>query len=623
MRSADLVSSFGEIARAKDIDRETLQIIVEDVIRAMIDKRYGSDEAFEIIFNPSQGDIQILHIQEIVENYDLVDPVTQIEERHAQQIDEDFEVDDEVASELDISDFGRRAVLTARQTFRQRIRDIEKEKIYDEYSELMGEIIVGEIYQVRRHEALLMHDGVEVVLPRNEQIPGDHYRKGNMLRSVVKEVRRDAGSDPQVVVSRTSPVFMERLFEIEVPEVYDGIVEIKKIARIPGDRAKVAVVSHDERVDPVGACVGVKGVRIHAVVRELSNENIDVMEWSENPSQMVARALSPANPVSVKLNDDADPPRARVEVVADEVSQAIGRRGVNIKLASQLTGYEIDVFREIPSDEEDIDIEEFGDELSQDTIQKLKYIGCDTGKAVLELSDDALARRADLNRTVAKRVLQIIRAEFEKGPGIVETIERGDFTIESLEDDELAEDIDDDREPPSEDDLADASASEEPLDEEPLDGDSLDSGAETLDDAPAEDLDDGDEPGPDGAGVAEDAEVPEELDGLNAESPEAGAVSDEPTPTDIDEPDPETTTPSPTPQDAADDEVPPTDIDPSEPTQAQSPDLADDEVHNEVEEAGAATPAEPVSTSAEEDSSTPSNDEAVAGAVEEEPEVKE
>jgi N utilization substance protein A len=581
----------------------------------MIDKRYGSDEAFEIIFNPSQGDIQILHIQEIVENYDLVDPVTQIEERHAKQIDEDFEVGDEVASELDISDFGRRAVLTARQTFRQRIRDIEKEKIYNEYSDLMGEIIVGEIYQVRRHEALLMHDGVEVVLPRNEQIPGDHYRKGNMLRSVVKEVRRDAGSDPQVVVSRTSPVFMERLFEIEVPEVYDGIVEIKKIARIPGDRAKVAVVSHDERVDPVGACVGVKGVRIHAVVRELSNENIDVMEWSENPSQMVARALSPANPVSVKLNDDADPPRARVEVVADEVSQAIGRRGVNIKLASQLTGYEIDVFREIPSDEEDIDIEEFGDELSQETIDKLKHIGCDTGKAVLELSDDALARRADLNRTVAKRVLQIIRAEFEKGPGIVETIERGDFTIESLEGDELADDIDEDREPRSEEDLADAASSAEEA------GDVTD--AETPDDAPGVDLEGGAEPGPGDAGVAEDADIPEELDGLSAEAPEAGAVSDEPAPTDLDEPNPEEPTPPPTPQDAADDEVPPTDIDPSELTQAQSTDLADDEVHDEVEEAGAATPAEPVSTSAEEDSSPSSTDEAVAGAVEEEPEVKE
>ena len=439
MRSEDLVSSFGEIARAKDIDRETLQIIVEDVIRAMIDKRYGSDEAFEIIFNPNQGDIQILHIQEVVPDYELVDPVTEMEVSKAQEMDEGVEVGDEVAGELNINDFGRRAVLTARQTFRQRIRDIEKEKIYEEYSELVGEIIVGEIYQVRRHETLLMHEGVEVSLPRNEQIPSDHYRKGNMLRTVVKEVRRDAGSDPQVVVSRTSPVFMERLFEIEVPEVYDGIVEIKEIARIPGDRAKVAVTSHDERVDPVGACVGVKGVRIHAVVRELANENIDVMEWSENPNVMVKRALSPANPTSVSLNDDADPPRARVEVPSDEVSQAIGRRGVNIKLASQLTGYEIDVFREIPADEEDIDIEEFGDELTEETIEKLKHIGCDTGKAVLELTADALARRADLDRDVAGRVRDIIEAEFEKGPGVIESIERGRFTVAGVEGEESVE----------------------------------------------------------------------------------------------------------------------------------------------------------------------------------------
>jgi N utilization substance protein A len=604
MRSADLVSSFGEIARAKDIDRETLQIIVEDVIRAMIDKRYGSDEAFEIIFNPNQGDIQILHIQEIVENYDLIDPVTQIEERHAKEIDEDFEVGDEVASELDISHFGRRAVLTARQTFRQRIRDIEKEKIYEEYSDLMGEIIVGEIYQVRRHEALLMHDGVEVVLPRNEQIPGDHYRKGNMLRTVVKEVRRDAGSDPQVVASRTSPVFMERLFEIEVPEVYDGIVEIKKIARIPGDRAKVAVVSHDERVDAVGACVGVKGVRIHAVVRELSNENIDVMEWSENPAQMVSRALSPANPVSVKLNDDAEPPRARVEVVADEVSQAIGRRGVNIKLASQLTGYEIDVYREIPSDEEDIDIEEFGDELAQETVEKLKHIGCDTGKAVLELSSDALARRADLDRETAERVLEIIRAEFEKGPGIVETIERGDFTIESLEDEDLG---DEDREPRNEEDLAE-----------------MDADTASSEDAPAEDLDGGvDDVGPGEPAIGEDADVPEERTDMDPEAPEADAVADEAISDVPDEPGPSSaTTPSdvaPEAETPADESVPPTDeIETSESKAPQSPDLADDEVSDEVEEAGAAP-----EMRAEEDSSAEHPEERVAGAVEEEPEAKE
>ena len=432
MRSEDLVSSFGEIARAKDIDRDTLQIIVEDVFKAMLRKRYGSDEAFEIIFNPKQGDIQILHIQEVVGDWDLVDPVTEIQLSDAKEIDEGFELGDEVASELDIGDFGRRAVMTARQTFRQRIRDIEKEHVYEKYTDLIGEIVVGEIYQVRRHETLLMHEDTELVLPKSEQIPGDHYRKGNMLRTVVKEVRRDAGSDPQVVVSRTSPVFMERLFEVEVPEVYDGLVEIKKVARIPGDRAKVAVTSHDEKVDPVGACVGVKGVRINAVVRELSNENIDVMQWSDDPKELIARALSPAEPTSVTLNEDAEPPRARVEVVADEVSQAIGKRGVNIKLASRLTGFEIDVYREIPADEEDIDIEQFADELSEETIDKLKHIGCDTGKAVLELSVDALSRRADLDRETAERVLDIIETEFEKGPGIIESIRHGRFTVESV-----------------------------------------------------------------------------------------------------------------------------------------------------------------------------------------------
>lgn len=452
MRSEDMISSFGEIARAKDIDRDTLQLIVEDVMRAMIRKRYGSDEAFEIIFNPEQGDIQILHIREVVANMSLEDPVTEIEVGNAKDIDPDFEVGDEVASELSIADFGRRAVMMGRQTFRQSIRDLEKEKIYEEYSELVGEIVVGEIYQVRRHETLLMHEGTELVLPRNEQIPHDHYRKGNMLRTVVKEVKRDAGSDPQVVVSRTDPIFMERLFEIEVPEIYEGIVEIKEIARIPGDRAKVAVVSHDERVDPVGACVGVKGVRIHAVVRELANENIDVLQWSDDPHELIGRALSPAKPVDVKLNRDADPPRARVEVVADEVSQAIGKGGVNIRLASQLTGFEIDVYREIPADEEDIDIEEFGDELTEETISKLKRIGCDTGKAVLELSVDELARRADLNRDTAERVLDIIKTEFEEGPGLVQQLERGRFTIQA---------------PSTEADGAEEEAAQEAADEEP------------------------------------------------------------------------------------------------------------------------------------------------------------
>ncbi len=434
MRSADLVSSFGEIARVKDIDRATLQIIVEDVIKAMIQKRYGADEAFEIIFNPNQGDIQILHIQEVVDDWDLVDPVTEIELSDARMVDPDLEVGEEVASEMNIEEFGRRAVMTARQTFQQRIRDIEKEQIYKEYSEMIGEVVVGEIRQIRRHETLLVHDdNVEMVLPRREQIPDERHRKGDMLRAVVKEVRRDSGSDPQVVVSRAAETFMERLFELEVPEVYDGIVEIKKVARIPGDRAKVAVISHDERVDPVGACVGVKGVRIHAVVRELNDENIDVMEWSDDAHTLIKRALSPAEPVSVKINADAEPPRARAEVVADEVSQAIGRKGVNIKLAVKLTGYEIDVYREIPADEEDIEIEEFGDELDPEVIEQLKEIGCDTGKAVLELSSGALTRRTGMNRSTADHVIEVIRTEFQRGPTVPDFLADGAFQVEAME----------------------------------------------------------------------------------------------------------------------------------------------------------------------------------------------
>ena len=414
MHSTDLVSSFAEIAREKDIDRDTLQMIVVDVIKAMIRKRYGSDEAFEIILNPDHGDIQILHIREVVDNYDLEDPVTQIELHNALKIDEDFEIEDEVASEMTLTDFGRRAVLTARQTFRQRIRDIEKENVYMEYSDLIGEIVVGEIYQVRRREVLIIHNRVELVLPRDEQIYKDRYRKGDMLRAVVKEVRRDAGSNPQVIISRADEMLMERLFELEVPEVDEGIVEIKRIVREPGDRAKVSVVSHDERIDPVGACVGLKGNRIHAVVRELSNENIDVLQWSEDPHQLIKRALSPANPTSVVINEELDPPRAKVVVRADEVSQAIGRGGINIRLASQLSGYEIDVYREIPADEEDVDIGEFSDVFTEETLRQLRDIGCDSAKVVLELSIDELVRRSGLDLETAQFVVSTIRAEFEE-----------------------------------------------------------------------------------------------------------------------------------------------------------------------------------------------------------------
>ncbi|NND72666.1 MAG: transcription termination/antitermination protein NusA [Rhodothermales bacterium] len=414
MHSSDLVSSFAEIAREKGIERDLLQLIVEDVFRAMIRKRYGADEAFEIIFNPDHGDIQILHIREVVPNMDLEDPVTQIEAKDAVLIDEDFGVGDEVASEVNVTNFGRRAVMTARQTFSQRIRDIEKENVFIRYSDFIGEVVVGEVYQTRRREVLVIHDKVELVLPREEQIYKDRYRKGDMLRAVIKEVRRDAGNNPQVIISRAAPLFMERLFELEVPEIDEGIVEIKKIVREPGDRAKVAVVSHDERIDAVGACVGMKGSRIHAVVRELGNENIDVLQWSDDSHDLIKRALAPANPVSVITNDELDPPRAKVVVDSEEVSKAIGRGGINIRLASALTGYEIDVYREISDEEEDIEIGEFGDELPQEILQKLRDIGCDSAKAVLELSVEELARRTLMDIEVASRVIAVIKAEFDE-----------------------------------------------------------------------------------------------------------------------------------------------------------------------------------------------------------------
>jgi N utilization substance protein A len=276
----------------------------------------------------------------------------------------------------------------------------------------VGEIVVGEVYQTRRREVLVIHDKVELVLPREEQIYKDRYRKGDMLRAVIKEVRRDAGNNPQVIISRAAPLFMERLFELEVPEIDEGIVEIKKIVREPGDRAKVAVISHDERIDPVGACVGMKGSRIHAVVRELANENIDVLEYSEDPHKLISSALSPAKPLSVSINDELVPPRAKVVVNADEVSKAIGRGGINIRLASALTGYEIDVYREIAADEEDVDIDEFADELNEETLQRLRDIGCDSAKAVLELSKEELMRRAVLDEQLAEHILSVIRAEF-------------------------------------------------------------------------------------------------------------------------------------------------------------------------------------------------------------------
>ena len=479
MQSTVLVSSFAEIAREKEIDRDTLQVIIEDVFRAMIKKRYGADdaEAFQIVFNPDNGDYQILHVREVVEDYNLEDPVLEIEESDALEIEDDYEVGDEVAETIRVEDFGRRAVQTALQTFRQRIRDIEKENIHREYSEQLDEIVVGEIYQQRRKEVLVLHNKTELILPRSEQIPKDRYRKGDMLRAVVLEVVRDAGASPQVVISRTAPVFVERLFELEVPEIYDGIIEIKRVVRLPGERAKMAVLSHDERVDPVGACVGVKGSRIHAVVRELQGENIDVVPWTDDPIEFIKRSLAPAHPIAVELNDQLSPPRARVTVPADEVSMAIGRGGQNIRLASMLTGYELDVYRKIKSDEEDVDIDEFSDAIPAEIIQKLKDIGCDTAKAVLELSAPELARRTELPEESARKIVMLMEAEFIDQAAAAEAaaaVADADATADGVD---VPSTVEADAAVPSEDPdetvaLADAS-----------DGDTQESGAESVPDA--------------------------------------------------------------------------------------------------------------------------------------------
>ncbi len=419
MQSTVLVSSFAEIAREKEIDRDTLQVIIEDVFRAMIKKRFGADdpEAFQIVFNPDNGDYQIMHVREVVEDFDLEDPVLQIEETDALTIEDDYVVGDQVAETIRIEDFGRRAVQTALQTFRQRIRDIEKDNVERQYVELEGEIVVGEVYQTRRKEVLVLHNKTELILLRQDQIPKDRYMKGAMLRAVVREVVREEGAAPQVLISRTAPVFIERLFENEVPEIYDGIIEIKKIVRLPGERAKMAVISHDERIDPVGACVGVKGSRIHAVVRELQGENIDVVPWTSDPIEYIKRALAPAHPIAVELHPELNPPRARVTVPADEVSMAIGRGGQNIRLASMLTGFELDVYRNIKSDEEDVDIEEFSDAIPAEIIRRLKDIGCDTAKAVLELQPAELARRTDLPEETAQKIVFLMKAEFS-GAGV-------------------------------------------------------------------------------------------------------------------------------------------------------------------------------------------------------------
>jgi N utilization substance protein A len=410
--SKQIIQTFSEIAKEKGIDRDTLLSILEDVFKSMIRKKYGSDQAFSVILNPDRGDIQMLHIREVVPDEEFTNDVNEIPISEAKKLDPDLELYDEFAQEIQIEDFGRRSVMMARQTLVQRIREIEKDHIYDEYSDRVGEIILGEVYQVRTRDMLINHNGVELVMPRDEQIYKDKYRKGDTIRAVVKEVKRDNGN-PTVIVSRTAPEFLERLFENEIPEVFDGIIEIVKVVREPGDRSKVAVLSHDERVDAVGACVGMKGVRIHSIVRELCNENIDVINFTPVKSEFIKRALQPAEVMSI----DMDPAgkQARVVVPAEQVSKAIGKGGVNIKLASRLTDTEIDVYREI-EEEDDIEISEFSEEFGPEVVKMLYDIGCDTARAVLEMNADELSRRTEgrIDQKSAQKIIKIIQAEFEE-----------------------------------------------------------------------------------------------------------------------------------------------------------------------------------------------------------------
>lgn len=410
MDHINLIETFSEFKEFKNIDRETMMRILEDVFRHMLQKRFGSDENFEIIVNIDRGDLEIWRNREIVEDGNVEDENTQIAFSEAIKIEPDFEVGEEVSEELKLEDFGRREILAIRQNLVSKVMEYEKDSIYRKYKEKVGEIITGEVYQVWKKEILVLDDeGYELSLPKQEQIPSDFYRKGDTIRAVVSRVEMK-NNTPAIILSRTSPVFLERLFESEVPEIYDGLITIKKIVRVPGERAKVAVESYDDRIDPVGACVGMKGSRIHGIVRELKNENIDVINFTNNATLFIQRALSPAKISSIQLDDTNK--KAEVYMKPDQVSLAIGKGGYNIKLAGKLTGYEIDVYRE-DVDSEDVDLQEFSDEIDQWIIDELKTIGCDTAKSVLELEVKELVKRTDLEEETIKEVIRILKAEFE------------------------------------------------------------------------------------------------------------------------------------------------------------------------------------------------------------------
>ncbi|MBK0381517.1 transcription termination/antitermination protein NusA [Pedobacter sp. SD-b] len=411
MESINLIDSFQEFKDFKNIDRPTVISVLEEVFRSMLRKRFGTDENCDVIVNPDNGDLEIWRTRTVMEDGFSEDDDLEIELADVAKIDPDLEVGDDFIEQITLESFGRRAILAARQTLVSKILELEKDEIFKNYKDRVGEIVTGEVYQVWKKETLVLDDdGNELILPKTEQIPADYFKKGDSVRAVVDKVEM-LNSNPKIIISRTAPAFLQRLFELEVPEIFDGLITIKKIVREPGERAKVAVESYDDRIDPVGACVGMKGSRIHGIVRELRNENIDVINFTNNISLYIQRALSPAKITSIKLDDETM--RAAVYLKPDQVSLAIGRGGHNIKLAGKLTGYEIDVYRESSEEEEDVDLEEFSDEIDGWIIDEFKKIGLDTAKSVIALTVADLVKRTDLEEETVEEVLGILRSEFE------------------------------------------------------------------------------------------------------------------------------------------------------------------------------------------------------------------
>ena len=414
LNSMDLIESFSEFKETKNIDRATLVGVLEECFRSVIAKIHGTDENYDVIVNPDKGDLEIYHTRVVVADGEVENPNMEISLSEARKIDDDYEEGEEVSQRVEFADFGRRAILTLRQTLASRILELEHDTLYNKFKDRVGEVVNGEVYQSWKRETLVTDDeGNEMILPKTEQVPGDFFRKGETLRAVISKVD-NANGNPKIIISRTDPMFLQRMMETEVPEIHDGLIAIRKVARIPGERAKVAVESFDERIDPVGACVGVKGNRVHGIVRELHGENIDVLPWTSNAQLMITRALSPATVNSVNMNEEEK--RAEVLLDSDQISLAIGKGGANIKLASMLTGYTIDVYREIDEeiDEDDISLDQFSDDIEDWIIDILKKQGYTTARQVMGTNREELAQKADLEEETVDEIIRILSAEFEK-----------------------------------------------------------------------------------------------------------------------------------------------------------------------------------------------------------------